>query len=104
MTADFVYTVAGSAAGTGGNSGDGGAAASALLNNPGAVWLDAAGHNYVPDTGNNQLRKVTKSTATISRAAGNGDTLRATGGGRPGRHARLSQPARLAPARRRPPL
>ncbi len=96
MTADFVYTVAGSSAGTGGDSGDGGAAASALLNNPGAVWLDAAGNIYVSDTGNNEVRKVTKSTATISDLAGNGHTLLNTGDGGPAVLSGLYNPGAVA--------
>jgi len=96
MTADFVYTVAGSAAGTGGNFGDGGAASSALLNSPGAVWLDATGNIYLSDTANNEVRKVTKSTAAISALAGNGHTLRNTGDGGPAVLSGLYNPGAVA--------
>src|SRR5437764_8208515 len=58
MTATFVYTIGGSATGTAGNSGDGGAATSALMSNPSALWLDSSGNVYVSDTGNNEIRKI----------------------------------------------
>lgn len=59
-------------AGTGsaGYSGDGGDAASATLNAPQSVAVDAAGNLYVADTGNNVLRKITYSVGTISTIAG----------------------------------
>ena len=49
MTANDVYTVAGSSSGTSGHSGDGGAATSATLNGPGGVALDTAGDLYIAD-------------------------------------------------------
>jgi sugar lactone lactonase YvrE len=52
-------------------SGDGGPAASAALNSPNALTVDAAGNLYVADTGNNRVRKVS-STAIITTVAGNG--------------------------------
>jgi uncharacterized protein (TIGR03437 family) len=61
------------AAGTGsaGFSGDGNAAASAQLNAPQAVAVDAAGNLYIADTGNRRIRKVT-TDGRISTIAGNG--------------------------------
>jgi sugar lactone lactonase YvrE len=53
-----------------GYTGDGGAATSALLNNPQAVAIDSSGNLYIADTGNNVIRKV--SGGTISTVVGNG--------------------------------
>ena len=39
-------------------NGDGGAAASATLNNPGALAVDSGGNVYIADTGNNRIRRV----------------------------------------------
>ena len=64
MTANDVYTVAGSAIGTSGNSGDGGAATSATLANPGGITTDANGDLYVADYSNNQIREVAAATGT----------------------------------------
>ena len=67
----IITTVAGN--GTAGNSGDGGLATSAKLNDPSlGIALDAAGNIYIADDGNNKIRKVTKSTGIISTIAGTG--------------------------------
>ena len=66
-----ISTVAGN--GTAGYSGDGGAATSAELNTPGGVvTTDASGNVYIPDYGNNRIRKVASGTGIISTFAGNG--------------------------------
>jgi RHS repeat-associated protein len=70
MTANFVYTIAGSAAGTPGHSGDGGAATSAKLDQPQSVTLDGSGNLLIADTSGNEVRKVSASTAVISDYAG----------------------------------
>jgi uncharacterized protein (TIGR03437 family) len=57
--------------GTAGATGDNGPAASALLNRPTAVALDAAGAIYISDTGNNRVRKISAS-GVISTFAGDG--------------------------------
>ena len=57
--------------GTSGYTGDGGAATSAYLFNPGGVALDGAGNLYIADTNNNVVRMVSGSTGNISRVAGN---------------------------------
>jgi RHS repeat-associated protein len=58
MSAGDIYTVVGSAAGTAGNSGDGGPAASALLNEPFGIVTDSSGDLYLTDFENNQVREV----------------------------------------------
>jgi trimeric autotransporter adhesin len=60
-------------AGTGasGYSGDGGQAASAALNLPRGVAVDAAGNLFIADTGNNCIRKVTPG-GLIATVAGGG--------------------------------
>ena len=76
MTAGDIYTVAGSATGAAGDSGDGGPATSALMNNTEAVSLDPAGDLYVTDLNNNRLREVVATTSTtISPAPGQTSSL-----------------------------
>ncbi len=57
MTANDIYTIAGSSSGTSGHTGDGGAATSALLSDPAGVGLDSAGDLYIADYANNRARK-----------------------------------------------
>jgi RHS repeat-associated protein len=64
MTANDVYTVAGSATGTAGHSGNGGAATSALLDQPAGVALDTMGNLYIADLTNNRVQEVAVSTGT----------------------------------------
>ncbi len=59
-----IYTVAGTATDVSGNSGDGGAARSALLNTPYDIAFSSAGDMYIADTGNNQVREVASSSGT----------------------------------------
>lgn len=70
MTAGDVYTVVGSSLGTAGYTGDGGAATSALLDDPEGVAVDEAGNLYVADTGNNRVQKVAVATGTITTVVG----------------------------------
>jgi sugar lactone lactonase YvrE len=65
-----ISTYAGS--GDSGYTGDGAAAVSATLAIPSGVALDGAGNLYIADSGNNVVRKVSKSTGIISTVAGNG--------------------------------
>ena len=65
-TADDIYTIAGSASGTAGSSGDSGAAASALLRDPSSVSLDGGGNLYVSDSGNNRVQFVAASSCSTS--------------------------------------
>ena len=57
--------------GTPGFGGDGGAAASAQLNSPVGVAVDAAGNVYIADSQNARVRRVAPN-GTISTVAGNG--------------------------------
>jgi hypothetical protein len=61
MTAGDFYTVAGSSTGSGGHTGDGGVATSALLDGPFDVAVDSAGDHYIADTSNNRVQEVAKS-------------------------------------------
>ena len=66
----IITTVAGN--GTGGFSGDGGAATSAELSWFGYVAFDSSGNMYIADSNNYRVRKVTTSTGIITTYAGNG--------------------------------
>ncbi|MES2701743.1 MAG: T9SS type A sorting domain-containing protein [Bacteroidota bacterium] len=65
----IISTIAGN--GTPGYSGDGGAAAGALLAGPNAMAIDGAGNIYVAEAGNSIVRKIS-AAGTISTVAGNG--------------------------------
>ena len=67
-TGGTITTVAGNLIAT--YAGDGGPATEASLNNPTSVALDASGVLYIPDQGNNVIRKVA-ANGTISTVAGN---------------------------------
>ena len=69
-TKGVITTFAGT--GTAGFGGDGGAAASAQLNNPQGLAVDPAGNLYIADTQNARVRKV--SGGTISTVAGSGSS------------------------------
>ena len=69
---NIISTFAGSSSGLVGFSGDGGAAASARLNQPYGVAADAAGNIYIADTNNNRIRRVDAVTGNISTVAGSG--------------------------------
>ena len=64
MTANDMYTVAGSATGASGSSGDAGKATSALLNGPGDVRVDHAGNLYIADSNNFRIQEVPAATGT----------------------------------------
>ena len=68
-TSGIISTVAGN--GTGGYSGDGGAAINASLNYPMGVAVDAVGNIYIADQANYRIRKV-GANGNISTVAGNG--------------------------------
>jgi len=88
----IITTVAGT--GTGGYSGDGGAATSAQLNGPVEVVPDAFGNLYIADSENHRVRRVNAGGA-IETIAGTG-TVGFTGDGGPARLALLNTPAGVA--------
>jgi N-acetylneuraminic acid mutarotase len=89
----IITTVAGN--GTGGYSGDSGAATGAELNSPFGVAVDASGNIYIVDSGNNRIRKVTASTGIITTVAGNG-TAGYSGDSGAGTSAELNSPFGVA--------
>ena len=89
----IITTVAGS--GVQGYSGDGGPAASAELNWPWAVAVDAVGNIYFTDTDNQRIRKVAVSTGIITTVAGIG-TPGYSGDGGPATSAELNSPFGIA--------
>jgi Bacterial Ig-like domain (group 3)/MBG domain (YGX type) len=87
-----ITTVAGD--GQAGYSGDGGPATAAMLSNPNAVAVDAAGDLFIADYGNGVVREVTPD-GTITTFAGNG-TFGYSGDGGPAASAELNTPNGLA--------
>ena len=86
-------TIAGSATGTSGLTGDGGPAASALLTAPAGVAADRAGNIYIADTGNNRIQEVAAGSGTMSTIAGSASgTSGLTGDGGPAAAALLNAP------------
>jgi sugar lactone lactonase YvrE len=71
ISTGIISTVAGN--GTAGFSGDGGAATSAELYAPMGIITDTYENIYIVDKNNHRIRKVNKSTGTISTFAGNGN-------------------------------
>ena len=65
-----ITTVAGN--GIQGYAGDNGPATAADLSNPDSVAVDAAGHLFIADAGNNRIRAVNLTTGVITTVAGNG--------------------------------
>ncbi len=82
-----IITVAGN--GTGGFSGDGGAATAAELNGPQGVAVDFAHNIYIADAYNYRIRKVSASNGVISTVAGDG-TAGYSGDGGPATKATIS--------------
>jgi YD repeat-containing protein len=104
MTAGDIYTVAGSATAAQGDSGDGGAATSALMNAPTGVFTDAAGDLFIADMGNNRIREVPAASGTFYGQAMTaadiytiaGGTWGITGDGGPAAGADLEYPESIA--------
>lgn len=80
--------------GTGGFSGDGGAATSASLNEPQGLALDASGNLYIADFANGRVREVT-ANGIISTLAGNG-VAGYSGDGGPATLAAINGPSAVA--------
>jgi hypothetical protein len=62
MTANYIYTIAGT--GSAGSSGDGGLATSALMNLPTGVSLDGEGNVYIAAVNNYSVRFIPKTSGT----------------------------------------
>ncbi len=92
VTAGNIYTVAGD--GSWGNSGDGGLATSAQLNQPRGVAVDSSGNLYIADYANYCVRKVDLG-GIITTVAGTG-TNGYTGDGGPATGAKLTVPNSIA--------
>lgn len=90
----MVTTVAGT--GSGGFSGDGGAATKAQLFYPGGIALDKAGNVYIADTRNNRVRKVNSATGVITTFAGNGNSIPNATDGVPATSTGVEQPQEVA--------
>jgi subtilase family serine protease/sugar lactone lactonase YvrE len=90
--AGIITTLAGN--GTGGYSGDGGAATSAEIGAPYGVAVDASGNLYIADSGNYRVRMVSTS-GIISTVAGKG-TCCYSGDGAAATSAQLNSPSGVA--------
>ena len=96
MTADDIYTIAGSSTGGYGYSGNGGLATSAELGNPYSIAIDSSGNLYIADTANNEIREVSASTSDISAYAGGAGTFQQDGDKGPAVDAGLDSPDGVA--------
>ena len=74
-----IETIAGT--GTGGFSGDGGAATAAQLQGPNGVAVDTQGNVYISDNQNERIRKIDAATGNISTIAGTGTSSYSGDGG-----------------------
>ena len=72
VSTGFISTIAGSATGSAGYTGDGAAATGATLNLPEGVAVDAGGNVFIADTSNYAIRRVAISNGFISTLAGTG--------------------------------
>jgi sugar lactone lactonase YvrE len=88
----IITTVAGN--GTGGYSGDGGAATNASLNGPSGLGFDAIGNLYIADPGNSRIREVDPN-GFITTVAGSGIAA-FSGDGGAGTNASLNNPIGVA--------
>jgi len=88
-----VTTIAGQS-GTNGHTGDGGPAASALLDNPQQFCLDAAGNIYIAELAG-YVRRIAAGSNVIATIAGTGSSIFAGDGG-PATAAALVQPKGIA--------
>ena len=79
VTTGVISTVAGD--GNSGNTGDGGAATAARLNDPRGIALDESDNVYISVAGGEKLRKIDATTGNISTFAGTGATGNSGDGG-----------------------
>jgi trimeric autotransporter adhesin len=86
-----IQNFAGSPTAAAGATGDGGAATSALLHGPSAVFVDTANNVFIADTANSEIREVTSVNGKIQRVAGIG-IPGFSGDGGPATSAALSSP------------
>ena len=70
VSTGIIQTVAGTIGATGGFSGDGGVATSALLDSPSGVFLDASNDIFIADSENAAIREVVAATNVIQTIAG----------------------------------
>ncbi len=89
VPAASIRTVAGT--GTAGYSGNGGPAASAMINNPYGLVTGPDGALYVCEIGNHVIRRIDLKTGTIATVAGNGKQGYSGDGG-PATSASLNEP------------
>jgi DNA-binding beta-propeller fold protein YncE len=92
-TEPIISTVAGT--GRPGDSGDGGPASKALLNQPFGIALDSVGNAFFADTFNHRIKKIDRQSGVISTLAGTGRQGFAGDGG-PAEQAMLSEPYGVA--------
>jgi sugar lactone lactonase YvrE/phosphopantothenate synthetase len=92
-----IYTFAGML-GNPGDTGDGGAANAAQLQNPAGVAFDNAGNLYIADTGNARIREVNMTTGKISTVVANLSFVQYgfSGDGGPATAAKLNKPYGIA--------
>ncbi len=88
-----IETIAGD--GTWGDSGDGGPATTARLNNPRGLALETSGALLIADTGNDRVRRVDPVTGLIDTVAGNGESYGNPGDGGPATEAVVLEPLDL---------
>jgi streptogramin lyase len=93
LQAGTIATVAGT--GERGYSGDGSPATDAAMNMPHELCFDQAGNIYVVERDSHAVRRIDRSTGTISTVAGTGD-VGFGGDGGPATEAQLRQPHSIA--------
>lgn len=88
-TTGIITTIAGTI-GSLGSTGDGGAATSAVLNNPFGLAFDSSGDLYVSERNNRTVRKINMTSGVITRVVGTTGIVGNTGDGGPATSATLA--------------